>query len=52
MVGFHGRRDAVIVKENSRMACVFGKDEGDFFEDAHGAVRDVFHVPDGSRYDV
>jgi hypothetical protein len=34
------------------MASVFGKDEGDFLENAHGAVRDVFHVPDGSRYDV
>ena len=52
MVGFHGRRDAVIVKENSRMAGVFGKDEGNFLKDAHSAVGDIFHVPDGSRYDV
>ena len=52
MVGFHRRRDAVIVKENSRMAGVFGKDEGNFFKNAHSAVGDVFHVPDGSRYDV
>lgn len=52
MVGFHGRRDAVIVKENSRMAGVFGKDEGNFFKDAHSAVGDIFHVPDGSCYDV
>jgi hypothetical protein len=34
------------------MAGVFGKDEGNFLKDAYSAVGDVFHVPDGSRYDV
>jgi hypothetical protein len=34
------------------MTGVFGKDEGNFLKNAHGAVGDIFHVPDGSSYDV
>ena len=30
MVGFHGRVDAVVVKEHARVACVFGKHQRDF----------------------
>ena len=52
VVGFHRGAYPVVVEQDARVSRVLGEHERDFLEDPHGAVGDVFHVPDGGRDNI
>ena len=52
MVRLHRSVDTVIVEQHPRMASVFGKHQRHFLQNPHGAVSDIFHVPDRGRDDI
>jgi hypothetical protein len=45
----HSRRNRVVVQQAGRSPCVFGGDDIDLAQDAHGPECYVFEITDGGR---